>query len=274
MNLIDKKKLMYLEPGDRRAGLCSYVMQVIAMAKPCKDNNMPMYIDFSKDMLYHKQEDPNGNVWDYFFEQPFPNLNLNDYELERAVWYQDNRPWNPPMRFDSKSDYLKVARQLCREFVKLKPELTTVGDKFIQENTNGRFLSVHKRGCDHENRNQFRLEHYFIETDKHIDKFDKLLVCSDEQHSVDAFKQRYGSKVFSYSSHRAQSASEGVVGAHNLPNSNNFVYQNGYDCLVEAYMMSRSSFLLKTVSNVTSFAVMNSDDLDFIWIDANYGCNY
>ena len=112
MNSISKK-LLYLESGDRRAGLCSYVMQVIAMAKPCKDNNIPMYIDFSKDMIFQKQGDPNGNVWEYYFEQPFPDLNLNDYEWERVVWYQDSRPWNPPMRFDSKSDYLKVARQLC-----------------------------------------------------------------------------------------------------------------------------------------------------------------
>jgi hypothetical protein len=269
------KKILYLQSGDRRAGICSYVMQVICMAKVCKDQNIPMYVDFSQDMLYTKVGCSNDNVWEYYFEQPFKDLVLSDYdERECAVWYQDKRPLQLLLRFDSTSDFLKEARQYCHEFVKIRPEILYDGDVFLKNNTDGDYLAIHKRGCDHSNKDAFRLEHYLDKVDKHIDRYKQLLVCSDEEYSIIEFKKRYGSKVFSYPSARAQSVAEGLPGLHNLSNTNNFVYQNGRDCIVEAYLMSRSSFLLKTVSNVSAFAVMYSKTLDFVRVDDNYGCAY
>ena len=67
------KQVLYLKSGDRKAGICSYVMQVIMMAKVCKEQNIPMYIDFSEYMLYYKDNQTSDNVWEYFFEQPFKN---------------------------------------------------------------------------------------------------------------------------------------------------------------------------------------------------------
>jgi hypothetical protein len=193
-------KLLYLKSGDRRAGICSYVMQVIVMAKVCKDQNIPMYVDFSEHMLYYKDGNTTDNVWEYFFEQPCGNLNLNDYEREEAVWYQDSRPLPVLYRFTPDSEWLKEARGYCREFIKIRPELLDAGNTFIKNYTNQNYLAVHKRGCDGGNASTFKLEHHFIEVDKYIDAYDQLLVCSDEEFSVDAFKQRYGSKVISYNS--------------------------------------------------------------------------
>lgn len=274
------KKLLYLQSGDRRAGIFSYVMQVIAMTKVCKEQNIPMYIDFSENMAYYKDGRETDNVWEYYFEQPFKNLNLEDYEKIHAVWYQDNRPLQMPFRYDKDSDYLKEARKYCKEFVKIAPELKEAATKFIRDNTNGSYLAVHKRGTDHENAPYFTIENYFTETDQYIDQYEHLLVCSDEQFSVDEFKQRYGKKVISYDSAREtdpaalHTCPHGLrKGVHNRFNSN-FVYENGRDCVIEAYLLSQSSFLLKTLSNVSNFAVMSNENLDFVWIDEKYKTFY
>jgi hypothetical protein len=271
------KQLLYITSGDRRAGLCSYVMQVIAMAKVCKEQNIPMYIDFSQDMLYYKDNRVTDNVWDYYFEQPFKNINVSEYEKIEGVWYQDNRTLQPDsgqswMRYSKNSEFLKLARNYCKEFVIIKSELINICNNFLKNNTDGNYLAVHKRGCDHEN--QFALDNYFHETDKYIDRYPQLLVCSDEQYSIESYKARYGEKVISYNSVREINPAEAAIGVHYKNNNNNFVYNNGKDCIIEAYLMSQSKFLLKTVSNVSSFAVMLNQDLDFIWIDENYNCKY
>lgn len=273
------KQLLYLKSGDRRAGICSYVMQVIAMAKVCKDQNIPMYIDFSQDMLYYKDNKVTDNVWDYYFEQPFKNIDINEYEKVEGVWYQDNRSLQPDpgsswMRYSKDSEFLKLARSYCKEFVIIKQDLIDACNNFLDNNTASNYLAVHKRGCDHDNRNHFKINDYFRETDKYIDQYAQLLVCSDEQYSVDSFKERYGKKVISYNSIRETNPAAASRGVHNKSTDNNFVYNNGRDCLIEAYLMSQSKFLLKTVSNVSSFAVMLKDSLDYIWIDENYGCPY
>lgn len=275
------KQLLYIQSGDRGAGIFSYVMQVIMMAKVCKDRNIPMYIDLSENMLYFKDRNKPENVWDYYFEQPFKDLNLNDYEKEYAVWYQDSRPLQLPFRYSVDSEFLKIARQYCKEFIKINPDLLENANNFLKNNVCSKYLAIHKRGTDHENASDFVLSNYFYETDKYIDMYEQLLVCSDEQFSVDAFKARYGKKVISYNSVREtdpaaiHNCPHGMrKGAHNKFYYDGFVYQNGRDCVIEAYLLSRSSFLLKTLSNVSHFAVMSNDKLDFIWIDANYKTTY
>lgn len=275
------KQLLYLQSGDRGAGIFSYVMQVIVMAKVCKDRNIPMYVDLSENMLYFKDCNKPENVWNYYFEQPFKDLNLDEYDKEYAVWYQDDRPLQLPFRYTIDSEFLKQARQYCKEFVKLKPELLEKANNFLTNNIGKNYLAIHKRGTDHENASYFTLENYFQETDKYIDNYKQLLVCSDEQYSIDAFKKRYGNKVISYDSVRetdpnaVHDCPHGQrKGAHNKYFYGSFVYQNGRDCVIEAYLLSQSSFLLKTLSNVSHFAVMSNDNLDFVWIDENYKTFY
>lgn len=270
------KQLLYLKSGDRRAGICSYVQQVIHMAKSCKERNIPMHIDFSEHMLYYKDKQTTDNVWEYFFEQPFKDINLNDYEKEEVVWYhhEDPRTLRFEFRFKPDSEYLRVARQYCEEFVKLKPEMLKIGNNFITNNTNQNYLAVHKRGCDHDNASQFNLPQYFHETDKYIDDYEQLLVCSDEQFSIEEFKKRYGKKVICYDSARENGDTINRDGVHFKSNDDNFVYRNGRDCIIEAYLMSQAKCLLKTVSNVSHYAVMQNKNLNFIQIDDNYGCVY
>jgi hypothetical protein len=62
-------------------------------------------------------------------------------------------------------------------------------------------------------------------------------------------------------------------GLHNCYSSNR-VYENGRDCVIEAYLLSQANFLLKTLSNVSHFAVMSNENIDFEWIDRNYKTFY
>jgi hypothetical protein len=284
---MSKKKVLYLKSGGRGAGICSYVQQVIHMAKICKDENIPMYIDFRENMIFCKSDSKseevnwrypvycNDNTWEYFFYQPFPDINLDEYEKEEVEWIQQPpRGFAFEFRYDPKSEYLKKTRQYCKEFIKFKPEIVESANNFIVNNTNQNYLAVHKRGCDHPNSRSFALKDYIHETDKYIDKYEQLFVCSDEEYSVQEFKNRYGKKVVFYNALRETDTNQAHIGIHLKQNINNNTYNNSRDCLIETYIMSQAKFLLKTCSNVSHFATMLSSNLDFAWIDQNYGCQY
>ena len=242
------------------------------MSKYCVEQNIPLYIDFRENMIYRKTGTVNDNVWEYYFLQPFVIEDIDSYDREEATF--DGRGLTFQFRFDTNSEYLKEARELCKKFVKFRPELIESAQNFINEKIGCSFLSVHKRGCDHDNARDFTITEYLKETDRYIDRYEKLFVCSDEEYSVQEFKKRYGNKVVTYDTLRETDPSQSHIGIHLKENINDNIYINGRDCLIETIILSRSNLLLKTISNVTHTAVMLNENLDFVWIDEKYKTFY
>ena len=57
-------------PGNRMAGLFSYVLQAIHNLSIVDNTEDKLFIKYTNNMLYHEPARGN-NVWDYYLHQPF-----------------------------------------------------------------------------------------------------------------------------------------------------------------------------------------------------------
>jgi hypothetical protein len=205
------------------------------------------------------------NVWDYYFEQPF---NFTKEEVEGAekiknVWFEGNL--NIPSRLTP--EIIKKCGEIISKYIKLKNHVQVKIDTFIAANImpGDRVLAVHKRGTDHINDAPLLpIDVYFSHIDKHIENYDKLLLCTDEEYTVDIFSERYKQKLITYDSIRSKEKNN--IGVHQSIGLSN-PYKMGEDVVIETYLMSRSDFLIKTISNVSNSVLMINPAIKYVEID-------
>jgi len=260
------EKLIYVVmPGNRYAGLMSYFVQAISNLKLVDNTEHKMYFKYDHNMRYLDLTQ-GGNVWEYYFEQPF-TLTQNDIETHKIlkdVWFDGGLivPQYPS------SEINNIAFNLIQKYVKLKPHITEKINNFLNTYTNpsDKILSIHKRGTDHINDSpETPLHVYFKAVDEIIDNYQKLLVCSDEQYSVDIFKKRYGSnRVISYDSIRALEKT--TIGIHQSMGLLS-PYKMGEDVIIETFLMSKTHKMIKTVSNVSNSALLLNPNIEYIQLD-------
>ena len=251
-------------PGTRQAGLMSYFVQVISNLYAVHNTDTKLYVKFTENMRY-KDVAYGENVWEYYFEQPY-NINLDSdlYNSREVIWHENHlsigcRPT---------ADMISKAGLMVSKYINLKSHVKDKIDNCLKayKDDADTVLAIHKRGTDHiTDAPLLDVSEYFTETDKHIDNYDKILICSDEEFTVNAFKSRYGNnKVFSYDSIRATIPT--TLGVHQSVGMRD-PYKMGEDVIVESYLMSRSDMLIKTVSNVSNASLFINPNLKYISID-------
>lgn len=251
-------------PGSRHAGFMSYYMQVISNLYAVHKTHNKLYVKFTENMRY-KDIRHGKNVWEYYFKQPY-NINTStDLQNSReVVWHENclNISCRPT------EDIITKASLMVNTYINLKDCIKEKINNCLNTYTNqtDKVLAIHKRGTDHgTDAPLLDISEYFTETDKHIDNYNKILICSDEEFTVNAFKSRYGiDKVFSYNSIRA--AAPTTLGVHHSIGMKD-PYKMGEDVIIEAYLMSKSDMLIKTVSNVSNASLFINPLLKYVSID-------
>lgn len=258
-------------PGHRYAGLMSYFVQVVSNLNVVMGTSNKMYIKFDENMRYQDLR-YGKNVWDYYFKQPFE---FTAEEVEAAikikdVWFDGNLTILPRLT----QEVTNRGSEIIRSHIHLKPHIQEKIDKFLLDNTlpTDKILAAHKRGTDHiSDAPLLPIETYFECIDSYINSYDKLLFCTDEEYIIDEFKQRYGNKLICYNSIRATENNN--VGIHQSVGLRN-PYKMGEDVIIETYLMSKSNFLIKTVSNVSNAALLINSSLKYVEIDSHIDYNY
>jgi hypothetical protein len=270
------KRLMVTNGGYRNAGLFSYVGQVIGNLHVADITNTKMYINLPHTPYHEPQRGKNS--WDYYFIQPF-NITEEDLTNYDII---DEQEW-----FDGKLDTIKAdliestilrAREITKKYIKPVPLIAEKILKFQEEiiKTNN-YASIHYRGTDHHYgtpNGTYPLipqEIYLQYIEQLLTKFDKVVVCSDQQDFINKAVQLFGpDNVVFYNSIR----STNHIAIHY--NNEGAKYQTGEDVVVESYLMSESKYLVRTCSGVTHFSIFNSQDPDFkfVNIDDHYYSNY
>lgn len=100
---------------------------------------------------------------------------------------------------------------------------------------------------------------YFAKLDQLLrgDGYDQILICTDSLAVRERFVERYGTRLVWLD---ASLTHEGEM--HARPATHRFSRQKlGDDAIVEAYLLSRTQFLLHGNSNLTNFVLCNSPDL-------------
>jgi hypothetical protein len=89
------------------------------------------------------------------------------------------------------------------------------------------------------------------------DRYDQILICTDSLSVRERFVERYGKRLVWLD---ASLTHEGEM--HARPSTHRFSKQKlGDDAIVEAYLLSRTQFLLHGNSNLTNFVLCNSPEL-------------
>ena len=251
--------------GQRYAGLMSYFVQAVSNLKLINNTEHKIYFKYDHNMLYL---DPimKGNVWEYYFDQPFTFTEdeIKSSKVEKDVWFPDclNIPTYPDNAINL------AAFELIEKYIKLKPHLSSKIDAFLSEHASpsDKIISIHKRGTDHVNDSpEVPIETYFNAVDISVDEYQKILVCSDEEYSIDAFKKRYGNnKVISYNSMRALKKT--TLGIHQSIGLQS-PYKMGEDVIIETFLMAKTHKLIKTVSNVSNSVLLINPKLQYLQLD-------
>jgi len=276
-----EQKIIYVTiPGYRMAGLMSYFLQVISNLQVLENTSNKMYIKFDSNMLYIDNRRLDLNVWDYYFEQPFTfeYEEVKNSKIIKDVWFEGGMGVLP---VKPNGDIYKKANFIANKYIKLKKYTKDKVDNFLVDNNleKGKFLAIHKRGTDHhtmdvpnlsELKELLNIQNYFKRTDELLEKFDSILLCTDEEETVEEFKSRYGNRVKVYDSTRAPKGSK--LGIHNSVGLKD-PYKMGEDIVVETYLMSCADTLIRTVSNVSISAIVLNNDLNVINIDEDFNYN-
>jgi len=245
--MINKIKL---DDGINERGFFSVVLQLISIK--VRYPNVPFFIDLTNWSIY--QNNKNDNVWEYYFEQFYDNFET-DLKIDNQgsfVNYQE--------RFISLPKIRKGIKDL-----KIKSHILDKISQFDGFYENKKVLGIHKRGTDSdEHRKSLTIDEYFEKVDKVVNNYDLIYICSDEQHSVDKFKEKYKDKIFCYDESFRSRDKKPIHKPGCYPECNN--YKKGEDVLIDAILLSKCNQLMISDSNVAFFSIYNNNN-KFTFVD-------
>lgn len=270
-------------------GLFAYYWGVInALSK--MGNEDKLYVDLSKKTPYY---DPNynitDNVWEYYFEQPF-----SDYDLTNMIACNFDTFCPNPVSFEfgldgdgnyslsSNSKYYKersiLSKKLTKKYLKLKPQVNQKIENFEKEYFEGNsILGIQYRGGEAFHtahaKGQFNLmsiEYHISKIDENLqtDKYDKVLLITNDQYARDVLINHYGDMMIKYDSDLLC-----PIGMHlDIPwihNDRN--YEKGEFSVIDCILLSKCKKILATSSNLTCLStILCEGEVEFIDKHINY----
>lgn len=262
MNNYDE--LMIIDSGYHLRGLFSYVLQVLSNLHIIDLENKFSLVDLHTTPYNDKIK--GSNVWTYYFKQ-IPNTKKEDLHLfkkiTRNVWFDNNLQILPIL--DQNVNIR--CNELIKKYIIIKDHIIEKKNNFIKDilQTNN-YFSIHYRGTDHIQDSEFvDKKYYYEQIEENINKFDKALICSDEQSFIDEVISYFGKeKIVSYPSFR--SLKNDPIHFNNL----GFEYKSGEDVLIESLLMADSKFLIRTISGVTLFSLIYNLNLKYKSLDEKF----
>jgi hypothetical protein len=261
------KKLMITNGGYRNAGLFSYVGQVIGNLHVSDAEGVDMWVNLPHSP--YLEQNRGLNCWDYYFKQPFgiTEKDLKNYdEINEKEWFDGKLDTITP---NFTTETVIRARELCKKYIKpiplIEDKINEFKEKVIETK---KYASIHFRGTDHHYGTPdgtfpiLSQNIYFEYISQLLTKFEKVLVCSDQQDFVDNSINNFGrDKIVAYPSIR----SKNHVAVHYNNEGNK--YRTGEDVVIESFLMSDSKYLIRTCSGVTHFSIFNSQDSEFKFVN-------
>ena len=231
----------------------------------------------------YKSAEHGDDVFLYYFE-PLYTPNANDEEIGRVKKHA-RRKGN--LITPTENGYLdqpksrEVVQKIIEKYIKLKKNIIKKINDFEKNNfKDKKILGVHLRGggiltgtyhplnsdnVDEKKKQKIALKNgvpyelFFEEIDKYLNdnKDASIFLCSDSEDVILQCKKKYEDKIITYDSTRTN------VGEMHHDNSlQNMKYKLGEDILVEAYLLSKTDYLIHGSSNVTNFVLCNNSKLE------------
>jgi hypothetical protein len=216
-------------------------------------------VDFGSHGLYY---DPGRgpNWWSYYFEP------LCVGRLEKDGVY--------PPKFDYIQGFKRrrqltrqEASELVRKYIKVKRQILEKVEQFVWRHFSGFYvIGVHYRGTDKKNEApRVPYRSVFEAIAKHIPEESpwRIFAASDEDQFIEAIQRAFPGRVVACDARRSQNG-EGVHFMCEEP------YLHGEEALTDALLLSKSSILIRTSSNLSLWATYFNSELPTILLSQNY----
>ena len=127
-------------------------------------------------------------------------------------------------------------------------------------------LGVHVRGTDHSRHGKLlTLEYYFSKIDERLNNhYDNLFLATDENKIVNAFKHRYGDRVFTNQEIKRSDTMQSIHYS-NFPSKEKLVI----DVMTDAASLANCDEIIITASNVSGYVLMVNPDIKYQQIDTH-----
>lgn len=256
-----------------KGGMFSVVNEVVSQLNLAEKNGYDFVID-GRESIYRDPSFP-GDPWNYFFEDCFegadpeakevlprlggltdPSINL----MKPRVYENLHRG---PMLLPQDRE---LPHRLICQYLRLKPNVAEVVERFSREHFTGYVIGLHLRGPGrldggtkqfkrrHKLKNGVPFELYFGFVDRQLAQHPeaRVFVCSDSQMVIDECRLKYGERVLTYSATRSD---YGEMHVANKTTGEYSGYKLGEDVVAEAYLLARVDYLVHGNSNVTNFVL-------------------
>lgn len=261
------QKMPYVVLGCRKnAGVFSVFLDVLALVKYYdKGLYSGIEVDFQHKGLFYSQE-RGRNWWSYYCEP----IAYGKKELKRVVKLQGDPPFVKPYEIEFHTTR-EEANALIEKYFKFKPHILDKVEKFVRENFSGRtVLGIHYRGTDKvAEAPRVEYERVLSAAEKIISQWGEeeavIFVATDEQPFIDAAKMAYGNRVCCYEGSLRSSDGRPVHfdKAHDP-------YEIGECAIIDSLLLSKTSCLLRTSSNLSLWSTYFCSELPVVEISSRW----
>jgi hypothetical protein len=265
-------KHFYIFRDEYKRGLMGYYVQILNALYRYNTEETPVLIDLKECTPYFDNNMPNKNVWEYYFEQP-----NNQYDLQ-TIYEQEKYTKSSFMDkfefiFHLSDENIKIIREIVKKYIKIKPHIIEKVNTFYNNQMKGyNILGVHKRGTDHYTighaggqQHLMNCDYFFSLIDNIKNDFDKIYLITDETEAVINFKNHYGDKIIHYDDVILAPKNDNK-GIHNGVGRNQ-PYKMGEDVIIESFLLSKTNLALLVASSVSNASISFNENLNFKYID-------
>lgn len=217
-----------------------------------------LIIDFAEKGVYY---DPNHgrNWWEYYFKQTGTLTNKSRYTTD----IESGKAWLIRRQLSR-----KVAASLVKKYIMLNDKMQSAVATFVANNFKGHYvLGVHYRGTD-KSREAERVEYpdALVAIAARIAPLQaaktdyRIFVATDEQPFLDLMRTTYPDRVIAIDAFRSSDSS-------NVHHSGNNPYKLGEEAVLDAYLLAKCDFLIRTSSNLSLWSTYVNPDLPVIMLN-------
>lgn len=277
-----------LELRLRNSGMFSNVNELVQYLYMAESGSYTFYIDWRHSC--YKEDIFGKNPWEYYFEQCFSqdkSESLGLLPVGKAIACSQNNIITPRLKNGQCNPLLLpkdrfLPHRLIKKYIHLKPQVNEIIDRFKKEYFNNHVIGLHLRGLgrNHGGAAQLRQQgggvlavdyerfFHYIDQRLSIQTDAKIFVCSDSQDVIDHVVDVYQDKVITYDATRSAFGEMHAQHKHNSGLSFS-PYKLGLDVLIEAYLLSKTSYFVHGNSNVANYVLCLDPNIEADYVYQN-----
>lgn len=256
-------------PSHRHGGgLFANFNTVLGFLKDCEKNGIHNFqIDFGKEGHYYEEE-LGSNWWEYYFTP----IKIESWlvRLVKPLIYRKKVVSSYSMTFfPYYTEYFmprKKAHKLIQKYIHLKADIEQEVDQFTKKHFTSFTIGIHYRGTDkYLEAEEISFSEVFQAVDqliqeKNLTEF-KIFIATDAEPFLQAAQKRFPGKILCI---RATRSTNGKPLHYNVQTkTSQYYYNQGREAIIDSLLLSRTSFLIRTSSNLSLCSLFYNPGLPY-----------